>query len=171
MDFILRTDARKWFEPLRGSLVAPTGASQAWHFDAFYFCFIAGIASGTKAPSLPSGDDRIPVVEHFPGPYRTRGRLVVSVFLAHELASLGVEMDDKQMVREAVARLVNPHSANYLTDYGVQELSKYAAGGFDVLLEWFDHQPRSLHSFLQMFKEFVDESIEEGAIGGSGTRE
>lgn len=160
MDFILRKDAREWFEPLQGSLVAPAGVPQAWYFDAFYFCFIAGIVSGRKAPELPAGDDRIAVVEQFPGPYKTRGRLLVSVFLAHELMQLGVEMDDKQMVREAVARLVDPHSPNYLTADGVQELSKYAAGGFDALMEWFDYKPLVLHNFLQMFKQFVDESVD-----------
>lgn len=160
MDFILRKDARDWFDPLHQSLVAPHGVAQAWYFDAFYFCFIAGIVSGRKAPALPTGDDRIAVVEQFPGPYKTRGRLLVSVFLAHELASLGVSMDDKQMVREAVSRLVDPHSPNYLTGDGVQELSKYAAGGFDALTEWFDHKPLFLHDFLQMFKQFVDEALE-----------
>jgi len=159
MDFILRQDALEWFEPLEKSLVAPTGVPQAWHFDAFYFCFIAGIVSGRKAPELPTGDDRKPVVEQFPGPYRARGRLLVSVFLAHELASLGVAMDDKQMVRRAVSRLVDPHAPNYLTVDGVQELSKYAAGGFDALTEWFEYRPVVLHSFLQMFKQFVDESL------------
>ena len=159
MDFILRKDARDWFEPLHQSLVAPSGVSQAWYFDAFYFCFIAGIVSGTKAPTLPTGDERIAVVEQFPGPYKGRGRLLVSVFLAHELGSLGVAMDDKQMVREAVSQLVDPHAPNYLTGDGVQELSKYAAGGFDVLMEWFDYRPLVLEDFLQMFKRLVDEYV------------
>lgn len=159
MDFILRRDALEWFKPLEGSLVAPSGVPQAWYFDAFYFCFIAGIVSGRKGP-LPTGKERVPIVEQFPGPYKDRGKLLVSVFLAHELAEQGVQMDDKQSVHITMAKLVNPHAPNYLEPVGVQELSKYAAGGFDELMEWFDHKPIFLHSFLRMFKEFVDEKLE-----------
>ena len=165
MDFILRRDALEWFKPLEESLVAPAGVPQAWHFDAFYFCFIAGVVSNRKG-SLPTGSDRVAVVEQFPGPYKDRGRLLVSVFLAHELASRGVDMDDKQSVHIAMSGLVTPDSPNYLTPDGVQMLSRYAAGGFDELVDWFGHKPLFLHSFVQMFKKFVEESLQRPAADG-----
>lgn len=160
MDFVIRRDARDWFAPIKSSLVAPTGLTSAPDFDAFYFCFIAGIVAGQKA-ELPVGDERIAIVENFPGPYKSRGRLLVSVFLSYELEYLGVAMGEKDIVHTQIAHLVEPNSQNYLTDQGVQEFSRYASGGFDVLLDWFDDsRPRSLSSFLRIFKKGLRDALQ-----------
>lgn len=160
MDFALRKDARDWFSPIKSSLVAPRGLTDAPAFDAFYFCFIAGIVAGQKA-ELPVGDERVSILENFAAPYKSRGKLLVSVFLSYELKYLGVEMGEKDIVHTQIAHLVEPSSPNYLTDRGVQEFSRYASGGFDVLLDWFDHsKPRSLSSFLRIFKNRLDEALQ-----------
>lgn len=159
MDFLLRKDARDWFSPIRDDLVAPQGVPNARDFDAFYFCFIAGIVAGQKA-RLPVGDERIDIVENFPGPYGGRGRLLVSVFLSYELEYLGVTMGEREIVHTQIARLVDPTAPSYLTDQGVQEFSRYASGGFDVLLDWFDEsRPGSLSSFLQIFKKRLGQAL------------
>lgn len=38
--------------------------------------------------------------------------------------------------------------APYLSGEGVREFNKYAHGGHEVLLEWFEYRPRSLETFL-----------------------
>lgn len=162
MDFVLRQDARRWFSGIRDQLTAPAGPRSP-DFDVFYFCFIAGVI-GRRKESQPVGDAAVPLVENFPGPYRNnRGRLLVSVFLSYELEDfLGVKMGEKKAVHSAISDLVDPNAPNHLTDDGVREFNRYAAGGFEVLLDWFDDiRPTSLDSFLRRFKSELDSAMKQ----------
>jgi len=124
-------------------------------FDLYYFCFMAGIATGKKATISDSMD----VVAYFPGEYRHRGKLLVALFLSKELQHLGVKMDEKSHVYSEVSRLVNPESQDYLSDEGLREFNRYAQGGYGVLKEWFETRPQSLEAFLRRFKVKVDETL------------
>ena len=156
MDFAIREEASNWFKDIKGSFEPLPGANPAPEFDAFYFCFVAGIAMLRKPKNIPVGTMR-PLVENFPGPYRARGKLLVALFLARELEYLGISLTDRDRVRTAIARLVRPEAPNDLSDDGVREFNKYAFGGYDVLFEWFDgDRPRSLETFLRVFKQRLD---------------
>lgn len=146
MDFAIRKDARHWFRDIRTDL--------ALDFDAFYFCFMAGIAMGRKKNVVP--DQTAALVDNFPGPYKNRGRLLVALFLNRELDCLGVTMSEKKAVHAAIAKLVDPYATNYLNDDGIREFNQYAHGGYDVLLDWFDDRPRSLETFLRGFRRKLD---------------
>lgn len=43
-----------------------------------------------------------------------------------------------------------------------REFNKFAHGGDEVLLDWFDDCPRSLETFLRAFQRRVPESIPGG---------
>lgn len=150
MDFSIRKDARKWFENIRSDLDLD--------FDAFYFCFVAGVATKRKK-EIPAAETAT-LVDNFPGQFRARGRLLVSLFLGRELQFLGITMAEKQTIHRAIARLVDPDSPNHLKDDGVREFNKYAHGGFEVLLEWFEYRPQTLETFLRLFSRKVTESLE-----------
>ena len=149
MEFRIRKDARDWFKDIRDDL--------ALDFDAFYFCFLAGISETRKKDAMTS--ETAELVENFPGAYRNRGRLLVGLFLSHELDYLGVAMNEKKSVHAEIARLVQPEAPNYLSDEGVREFNRYAHGGFEVMLDWFDDRPRSLETFLRAFKRKVDAAV------------
>ena len=161
MDFFIRKSARDWFRGIKGEFSAP-GARAAPDFDAFYFCFIAGIAANRKE-SLPQ-EETAQLVPGFPEAYKSRGGLLVSLFLSHELKSRGVDPTERQRVRDILSELVQPQAQNLLSDDGVREFNKYSFGGFDVLLDWFDDRPASLETFLRAFKHKIDETFaaEEG---------
>ena len=152
MDFAIRNEARDWFRDIRDDFKTPSGVVPAPEFDTFYFCFMAGIITGSKADITASKMSAL--VENFPGPYKNRGRLLVALFLRRELDYLGVTMVEKQLVRDEISRLVDPEKPNYLSDEGVREFNRYASGGFEVLkYEWFQNdRPRSLETFLREFK-------------------
>ena len=154
MEFRIRRDARNWFKYIKSNLTAHAGTPSAPDFDAFYFCFIAGVADMRKK-DVTTGETA-ELVEHFPGPYKKRGRLLVGLFLGRELEYLGVALTEKRTVHAAISRLVQPEAANFLSDEGVREFNKYSHGGFDVLLDWFDDQPRALESFLRAFRKKTD---------------
>jgi hypothetical protein len=151
--FRIRIDARDWFRDLRD-----VEKSFRTDFDAFYFCFIAGVSSGQKQSATSA--ETAELVDNFPDRYGGRGKLLVALFLAQELHEFGILVQDKRAVHTAVARLVNPTAPNHLSDEGVRQFNKYAHGGFDVLLDWFDDRPRSLDSFLRLFKRRMDSVLE-----------
>ena len=155
MDFAIRKEARDWFRDIRRELTID--------FDAFYFCFVAGVTAMRKK-DVPAAETAA-LVENFPGPYRNRGRLLVALFLSRELEYLGVAMDEKKTVHAAISKLVEPGAPNFLSDDGVREFNKFAHGGYEVLLDWFEDRPRSLETFLRMFKREIDSA---GRIAGAG---
>ena len=157
MDFAIRNDARKWFRYIRDHFSAPSGTVSAPEFDAFYFCFMAGIMTGRKGDISTSQTSAL--VENFPGPYKSRGRLLVALFLSRELDYLGVTMAEKELVRDKISRFVRPETPNHLSDEGVREFNRYASGGCDVLRgEWFDGEPRSLETFLREFNRRMNDT-------------
>jgi hypothetical protein len=147
--FRLKKDAQVWFKDLfdKGDFKI--------FFDAFYFCFLAGVAAGRKASATT--EEAPELVEYFPDGYKHhRAQTLIALFLTKELEQLGVEMDEKRKVHAAIARLVSPESPTHLSDEGMREFNQYAHGGYDVLLQWFDDRPRSLETFLRTFKRQVD---------------
>ena len=150
MYFTIQKDAQKWFEDIRGNL--------GYDFDMYYFCFIAGLSEMRKE-SVPTADTS-DIVDYFPGAYARRGRLLVALFLFHELKYLGVEISEKSTVNAAISRLVQPNTQNFLSDDGVREFNKYAHGGYEVLRNWFEDRPRSLDAFLRAFQKKVYSVLE-----------
>jgi hypothetical protein len=146
--FRIRENARGWFKELRDEKLFRTD------FDAFYFCFMAGIAMRRKQ-TVPS-EETAELVYYFPDRYAMRSKLLVALFLTRELQELGVTMSEKGAVHAAIAGLVNPEAQNHLSDTGVREFNRYAHGGYDVLLDWYDDRPRSLDTFLLVFKQRID---------------
>ena len=157
MEFRIRRDARDWFKGIRRDLTAPPGTPSAPDFDAFYFCFIAGIVERRKEEATTG--DTAELVDNFPGPYRSRGRLLVGLFLSKELEYLGVDLTEKQTVHAQISRLVQPEAFNFLSDEGVREFNKYAHGGYEVLLDWFDDRPRALEAFVRGFRRRVGDRL------------
>src|SRR5689334_15303891 len=148
--FRIRENARDWFKELRDDKLFRID------FDSFYFCFMAGIAERRKQ-SVPT-DETAELVDYFPDKYGMRSKLLVALFLTRELQELGVTMAEKNAVHSAIGSLVDPSTPNHLSDAGVREFNRYAHGGYDVLLDWYDDKPRSLDTFLSTFKQKVDAS-------------
>ncbi|MGW0014422.1 hypothetical protein ACWDVX_32315 [Streptomyces tendae] len=150
--FRLREDAKEWFKALY---------EKDFHigFDAFYFCFMAGIATGNKAQTPNSAAPEL--IPYFPVPYASRKQLLLALFLTQELEDLGIEMGEKADVHAKIKELLEPNSSGHnLSEEGVREFNKYAHGGFEVLRdEWFDDRPRSLETFLRTFKQELDAAI------------
>ena len=157
MDFFIRRTARDWFRDIWDEFSALPGTKAAPNFDAFYFCFIAGIVANQKR-DLPA-DETAQLVPEFPGAYKSRGALLVALFLNREVHSQGVPLADRKRIHDDISKLIDPRAANHLSDYGVREFNKYSFGGYDVLREWFDgDRPRSLETFLRTFKLKLDEA-------------
>ena len=144
MDFQLRKDARRWFrdiyDPKRYLL-----------FDLYYFCLMAGFASGRRNTEINS-DDVDGFVGYFPGDFQFRGRLLVGALIHTELCRLVIDLDERDDVYGRVAELVDPNSPSYMSNDGVRLMNQYAHGGFDALCEYFgDDRPKSVETFIRKY--------------------
>ncbi len=144
-DFRLLKDAKPWFKDIYSK-----DEGLVIDFEIYYFCLMAGLATGKKRAEL-STSDTSELVQHFPGRYKEKGKIIVSLFLARYLASLGVTLTDKKTAHNQISKLISPTSPSYLSDEGMKELNKYAAAGYDEITGWFEDRPRTLESFLRTF--------------------
>ena len=150
MPFKMPRQADKFFKNIWDTRIREVDVE----FDLYYFCFIAGIATGQKE-NLNSKD----IVDYFPDKYKHRSRILLALFLNKELQNLGVAMSEKHLVYSQISRLVNPEAPNHLSDEGLREFNRYAHGGYLKLQEWFEAPPQSLEAFLRRFKINLDEAL------------
>jgi hypothetical protein len=153
-DFRILKDARPWFKDLYSK-----EEGLVIDFEVYYFCLMAGLASGKKRSDLTT-TETTELVQHFPGRYKERGKIIVSLFLARYLAGLGVTLTDKKTAHNQISKLISPTSPNYLSDDGMKELNKYAAAGYDEIIGWFEDRPRTLESFLRTFALKIDSQVQ-----------
>ena len=149
MPFRLRRDTRKWFKNIEHAF--------SLDFDMYYMCLMAGLAAGRKE-DVPQGETT-ELVDDFPGEYRSKGRVILALFLSRELKSMGIKLSERATLHSAIQRLVDPRSASHLSDVGMKEINRYSFGGFDVLTEWFRDQPRTIETFLPLYKRHLDNAI------------
>src|SRR5690348_3936041 len=85
--FRIREDARRWFKDLYHR------KEFRINFDAFYFCFIAGVVARQKL-AVPQ-DETPELINYFPEHYNgARAQTLIALFLKTELDELGVAMGE-----------------------------------------------------------------------------
>lgn len=139
MYFQLSRGADQWF--------ADISKHYATKFDLYYLCLVAGLAARRKEDP----EDATDVIDYYPGEFKPRGRLLVALLINAELKNLGIDLQERDAVHRAIAKLVQPTSPSYLTDEGVRLLNKYAHGGFGALREHFADRPRAIETFLRKY--------------------
>lgn len=155
MPFRLRKDAREWFKGISDDL--------ALDFDIFYFCLMAGLATGRKA-FLPA-NEATDLAQDFPGDYRSRGRIIVALLLTRELKKLGIKFEERATLHREIGKLIDPLSSTHLSSPGMDEINNYSFGGFDVLTDWFDDRPRHLETFLPQYRQYLKKVLEVESAG------
>jgi hypothetical protein len=152
MSFRLRHDADNWFQHMRGKGALPLD------FDRYYFCLMAGLAGRRKEDVQASATREF--IDYFPGAYKTKGRLIVALFLNREIEGLGIKPNERTTLYEAIEKLVDPVSVSYLSDFGMKEMNRFSYGGFDLLSQsWFSERPRNMEVFLPLYKRHLDDAL------------
>ena len=94
MAFRLRKDTREWFKAIEPGLDLD--------FDMFYFCLMAGLAASRKAFSNSCGNHG--TCRSFSGRVPLRGRVIVALFLARELDSLGIRFEERAVLHQEISK-------------------------------------------------------------------
>ena len=154
MPFRLREDAERWFAALDGK--EPTKTK----FDLYYFCLVAGLAS--RRTSEASGLGAREIVDEFIQDYQPAQRLLIGLLVAAEVRRRGIDLGEKEAVREVFACLVTPSSKTQLTDEGMRCMNSYASGGYDFLSESRDMPPASPEEFVRDFVGLMEAAVQAG---------
>ena len=153
MPFRLREDAEGWFKALDGKEPAKT------KFDLYYFCLVAGLASGrtSDAPGLGARE----IIDEFIQDYQPAQRLLIGLLVTAEVRRGGIDLDEKAAVRAVFRRLVTPGSKTQLTDEGMRCMNAYASGGYDFLSESRESPPASPEEFIRDFVGLIEVAVKE----------
>ena len=154
MPFRLREDAERWFAALDGREPAKT------KFDLYYFCLMAGLASGRTSDTSRLGAREI--VDEFIQDYQPAQRLLIGLLVAAEVRRRGIDLGEKEAIRGVFACLVTPGSKTQLTDEGMRCMNDYASGGYDFLSESRDVAPASPEEFVRDFVGLIDAGVNAG---------
>lgn len=127
-------------------------------FDFYYFCLIAGLISG-RSVDAPASD----LTEHYVDNYKLAGNFLVGLLIVAELKKTGIDLFEKDAVRNQIRRLVDPRSPNQLTDEGMRRINSYANGGYERLAESRDTKPYSGEEFLVDYTKILDEIYEDAS--------
>ena len=150
MGFKLRNDAKRWFKKIRDQ----KDNSFNVEFDSYYFCLITGLLSEDQA-EIPA-TDTTEFIDYFPDKYKSKGKLLIGLFLSKELKKMGVSFDEKKQIHSIVSKLIDPQSHNYLSEEGMKQFNRYANAGFDLLADNID-KPETLEDFLVAFDSYIRE--------------
>ena len=75
------------------------------------------------------------------------------------LANAGIDLSERDAVRDMFKRLVKPDSSNQLTDWGMRRLNAYASGGYDYLVEQREQRPQSNEELLRDYPQIIERAI------------
>lgn len=147
--FRMRNDARGWFKQISDFEHFKTD------FDQYYLCLMAGFASGRSNETGATTE----MVEHFVEDYKEASRFLIGLLVMAELKRAGIEIFERESVREMFKRLVDPHSPNQLTDEGMRRMNAYASGGYDYLSEQRETKPYSGEEFVRDYAQLIETAI------------
>jgi hypothetical protein len=146
--FRLHEDAPKWFKNISGEPFKTD-------FDQYYFCLMAGFASGRSNETAAT----VEKTDTFPEDYKEASRFLIGLLVMAELRNAGIDLSERDAVRDMFKRLVKPDSSNQLTDWGMRRLNAYASGGYDYLVEQREQKPQSNEELLRDYPQLIERAI------------
>jgi hypothetical protein len=152
--FRLRTDAEKWF-----SEVERSGHVRS-KFDLYYFCLMAGFASGRAANDDLTNANSKEFIDYFIDDFKPASHLLIGLLVIAEMRFKGIDVTDKAAVRALFKDVVDARNGNnHLTELGMKRMNAYASGGFDYLAQRRASKPYSLDEFLRDYVPLVGEAV------------
>jgi len=147
MSFMLRKDARKWFEKVREKAPWKTD------FDSYYFCLMAGLGSGKKS-TIPAAE-LAELIDYFPEDFKKHQNIIIALFLKVEIRKDGIGVKERSAVNEAIRKRVRVRSETGLSSKGMSELNRYAHAGFEIIRDWFGDRPYELETFISIYTKNI----------------
>lgn len=152
--FRLRTDAESWFSDIEKTQHVRS------KFDLYYFCLMAGFASGRSSEINISGTSSKEFIDYFIDDYKPASNLLIGLLVIAEMKYRGIDVTEKVAVRALFKELVDATNGNnHLTEHGMKRMNAYASGGFEYLAESRDTKYRSAEEFLRDYAQLINAAL------------
>jgi hypothetical protein len=145
----MRSEVDDWFKHIFN-----TGPIKT-KFDLYYFCLMAGLCKG-KMVRLQNGQE---FIDNFVSDYKPSQRLIMGLFLIAEMSRLGIELNDKEEVRNLINKYFDPSTPSHLKIEGFSALNDYANAGYIYLFENYPEPPRRVEDFIQWYVKNISSEI------------
>jgi hypothetical protein len=152
--FRLRTDAEAWFSEIEKTQHIRS------KFDLYYFCLMAGFASGRSSETHISGAGSKEFIDYFIDDYKSASTLLIGLLVIAEMKYKGIDVTEKSSVRGLFKDIVDASNGNnHLTEHGMKRMNAYASGGFEYLSQKRDTKPYSIEEFLRDYVALVGDAL------------
>ena len=101
------------------------------------------------------------IVSKFINDYKPYQNLIIGLLIIAELKKAGINITEKDAVRNEIQSLVSPQGGTGLTERGTQLLNHYASGGFEHIRDARSTKPESRDEFMLDFIDMVERAAEE----------
>lgn len=152
--FRMRQDVDEWFKHIFG--VGPIKTK----FDLYYFCLMIGLSKG-KLAQLQGGQE---FIDYFVGDYKSSQRLIMGLFLIAEMSRLGIELNDREEIRNLINKYFDPMTLSHLKDEGFTGFNNYANAGFNFIVENYPESPRKVEHFIQWYAKNISIQIKASGV-------
>lgn len=145
----MRPEVDDWFKH-----ISNTGPIKT-KFDLYYFCLMAGLSKG-QTSRLQNGQE---FVDNFVSDYKPSQRLILGLFLIAEMSRFGIELNDRDEVRNLINKYFDPSTPSHLKNEGFAGLNDYANAGFNFIYENCPEPPRRVEHFIQWYVKNISTQI------------
>jgi hypothetical protein len=142
MGFRLLAEADRWFD----NFSSTHGAIES-KMDRYYLCAIVGMIHNQYKTDVSSPD----FIDYFITDYEDVRFKIIGLMIAAELRRLGIDVKERPEVQRQLGILLSGASRTGLSQAGEDALNRYAAGGFEWILEQFSKPPASEDSFFNHY--------------------
>lgn len=151
MSFILSDEANAYLARLNTNKKAGILKTK---FDFYYLCLLVGFNKGELVSGDPKGEVFIDVP---PKEHTDSYKEILGVLLSSEIKRRGVEVKDRNSMEKIMMELLDPNSVNQLSEDGARILNRYAAKGFEEIIEALPEPNTRLDTFLiKYYSSFFD---------------
>ena len=101
-------------------------------FDLYYYCFLLGVSSGEREPSLEGAYE---VTKNWPNSYSGSKLPIINLLIFGYMLENGYEVDNKTFANKILSKLIDHNNKNDLSEEGYKRMNEFAYNGFEILLK------------------------------------
>jgi hypothetical protein len=100
-------------------------------FDPFYCCLMLGLDQ--RRLGNPDEVETDAFVNAYPDHYKSQADIIAGLLIDAELERKEIVVQDRASIEKEMLNLLDQTSATRLSAKGLEQLSRYAAGGFELI--------------------------------------
>lgn len=131
------------------------GTKLKLHFDGYYFCLMAGLATGYYSNNAEFESSEL--IDYYPTEYLSCKDYIAGLLIATEAKLEGIEKSNEKGMEQLMVKFIDSQSKTSLKIEGENRLNQYAAHGLASMVEHMNGPHINLSSFLLDYWNYFKE--------------